>query len=376
MKIDTLKDFIQSANINFLIGSGLSRDFLPVLGKIEEQLALVDKLPDDKRTGVTATLYREYFEKVIVPNFKQGDREDDFRQTLFNYTTFLNIWNSILHNRCSSLRSKQANIFSTNIDLMVELAAESTGVEFNDGFIGSVNPVFDEANFQKTIRKESVHFHNSTELPLFNLMKMHGSVNWKNCNGKIINDFNLKLINNTSKILEEFEEGAFPQYSDNNESIAKQIKGVYDYSKFSDAYSQFQIVNPTKRKFSETVLDMHFYELMRMFSNNLEKDNSILFVMGFSFADEHIRSIVKRALKTNPTLIVIIFSYTDETKQSYVSFLGDNISNLSIITPSSFNTANALKDDCKIERFDFKSINRVFDMILRLIPIQFGNGKK
>ena len=36
MVIDTdiIKDFIQSGNINFLIGSGLSRPFLPILGKI------------------------------------------------------------------------------------------------------------------------------------------------------------------------------------------------------------------------------------------------------------------------------------------------------------------------------------------------------
>ena len=49
----------------------------------------------------------------------------------------------------------QANIFSTNIDLFVESAAETTGVEFNDGFIGSTNPVFSEANFQKSVFSES-----------------------------------------------------------------------------------------------------------------------------------------------------------------------------------------------------------------------------
>ena len=35
MKLETLKDYVQSANINFLIGSGLSRPFLPTLGNIE-----------------------------------------------------------------------------------------------------------------------------------------------------------------------------------------------------------------------------------------------------------------------------------------------------------------------------------------------------
>lgn len=375
MKIEKLKDFVQSANVNFLIGSGLSCPFLPTLKNIEKQLATVKNLPEEKREGVTASIYREYFEKVIAPNLIKGRPEAKYFETLDNYKEFLNIWNAILHNRCTSLRSKQANIYSTNIDLMVEKAVEAVAVEFNDGFIGSVMPVFNEANFQKTVRKESTHFQNSTELPVFNLMKMHGSVNWKNVGDKIINDYNLSLISRVNKVIGKYEEGVFPQYSADNAEISKQIEAPVDFSDFADAYNQFQIVNPTKRKFSETVMDMHFYELMRMFSNSLERENSLLFVMGFSFADEHIRSIVKRALKTNPTLVVIVFAYEDNDENSYRSKFEENFSNLMIVTPSNYNEDNSLKDESKIDKFDFKSVNNVFQNLLNLIPVRFGDGR-
>lgn len=258
---------------------------------------------------------------------------------------------------------------------MVEKAVEAVEVEFNDGFIGSVMPVFNEANFQKTVCKESVHFQNSTDLPLFNLMKMHGSVNWKNAGDKIINDYNLSLISHVNEVIGKYEDGVFPQYYSDNKEIAKHIEDAADFSDFADAYNQFQIVNPTKRKFSETVMDVHFYELMRMFSNSLEKENSLLFVMGFSFADEHIRNIVKRALKTNPTLLVVVFAYDNKEENSYRSKFEENLSSFIIVTPSKYNEDNSLKEDSQIVKFDFKSINNVFQELLNLIPLHFGDGR-
>lgn len=53
MKIETIKYYIQSANVNFLYGSGLSRPFLAVLGNIEKRLTelneeRIDQLLQDK----------------------------------------------------------------------------------------------------------------------------------------------------------------------------------------------------------------------------------------------------------------------------------------------------------------------------------------
>lgn len=375
MEIKTLKDFVQSGNINFLIGSGLSFPYLPTLGNIEGQLSDVKNIDADKQDIVTAVLYREYFEKVILPNRKVNDKLK-YDEVFGNYCDFLSIWNSILHNRCNNLRSKQANIFSTNIDLFIEKAAEETGVEFNDGFIGSVKPIFSEANFQKAVFKNSIHFQNSTELPTFNLLKIHGSINWRKDEDKVCNDIALSLISDVQQTLSQVKDSSFPEYKESNIDILAQIKGNYNVQEFRDTYDEFLIVNPTKKKFSETVFDVHFYELMRMMSNSLEKENSVLFVMGFSFADEHIRNIVKRALKTNPTLVVFIFAHTDADKDNYVNLFGNNDSNLIILTPSEFNNKNNLEKEDIIQQFDLKAINKAFNLLSNSIPIHFEYGSK
>ena len=49
MNIQTLKSYIQSANVNFLIGSGCSRPFLSVLGNVEKWLT---ELSEDKSIRV------------------------------------------------------------------------------------------------------------------------------------------------------------------------------------------------------------------------------------------------------------------------------------------------------------------------------------
>ena len=56
---------------------------------------------------------------------------------------------------------------------------------------------------------------------------------------------------------------------------------------------------------------------MRLYSNALEKENSVLFVVGFSFADEHIATLTRRSAENNPTLKVIIFAYCDEEEESF-----------------------------------------------------------
>ncbi len=45
-------------------------------------------------------------------------------------------------------------------------------------------------------------------------------------------------------------------------------------------------------------------------SNELEKQNALLISFGFSFADEHIYTIIERTLKINPTLTLILFAYS------------------------------------------------------------------
>ncbi len=391
MKIERLKDFIQPANINFLIGSGLSYPYLSTLGDIETLLVELDKQKNSNvKSLVKGSIYKAYFEKVIYPNLEseKKKKEADYDKVIDCYCNFLDLWNQIIHNRGGSLLPKQLNIYTTNIDTFVENSAERCKVELNDGFKGSVKPVFDEGNFHKSYIKNSVHFQNSTELPVFNLLKMHGSINWtENSNRQIINDSVLNQLNTISNEFAAIGDDFFIPLKSNIDEMmdeaqrkigGRRLRIDSSLRKFFDAYEKLIIVNPTKKKFSETVLDVHFYDLMRMYSNSLEKENTVLFVMGFSFADEHILNITERATRTNPTLLVIIFAYTDAEEQKYKDKFPSN-NNIIIITPSIFNVQNKKYiDDGVIEsvtNFDFEGINKIFGYISKMIPVSFKYGK-
>lgn len=163
---------------------------------------------------------------------------------------------------------------------------------------------------------------------------------------------------------------------------AEELELLYEtseYDAFITAYKKFIIVNPTKRKFAETVLDYHFYELMRLYSNALEKENSVLFVAGFSFADEHIATLTRRSAENNPTLKVIIFAFCDEEEDDLKKNIGIDSTcvnnNILIITPTKLRDMN-MDDEyknvvCDIERLDLKAINKIFDFINNTIHTSY-----
>lgn len=379
LELETLKDFIQSAHINFLIGSGLSYPYLETLGNIEKILTSLNTshINEQQKNIIAASIYKKYFEVVMYrnhPNYistSESENLEIYNDVLNQYIRFLQLWTLILHKRSNSLLSRQINIYSTNIDIFWEKAAEETKVEFNDGFRGTLSPVLDETMFQKRVIKNSVHFQNSTEVPTFNLLKIHGGINWLCYDDSIKNDPTLTQIDKIhSTIQNAIEKGADFIDFNNVDVMLKDFHFIVDPDEteelikpFMNEYHQIAMINPNKAKFSLTVLDAHFYEMMRMFSNSLEKENSILMVMGFSFADEHILNIVCRAARRNPTLQILIFAYTDDCVESYeVKFKG--IPNIIILGPSNIMNKGTIISN----KFSFEGINNVFTNLNEIIP--------
>lgn len=58
----------------------------------------------------------------------------------------------------------------------------------NDGFRGTLKPVYNESNFQISLSKSGLQFLKQAEVPMFNLVKVHGAVNWKEQDGAINSD--------------------------------------------------------------------------------------------------------------------------------------------------------------------------------------------
>lgn len=390
MTLEIFRNFIQSSNLNFLYGSGISRPYLSTLGNIEKWLTKLveDDSKEPYKEVIKASLYKAYCDGVILKN-RYFYPDKDFLETKSAYTDFFSVCNELMNKRNSQLLNKQINLFTTNIDLLAEETLEKSGIELNDGFRGTLKPAYSESNFQISLSKSSMQFHKQAEVPMFNLIKVHGAVNWKEQNGTIQSDTILMYY--VQQALDKIDKDYFVelQNADKKEKTFDEVKTEADdialilpddaYKEFFEAYNKIVMINPTKEKFKTSVLDYHFYELMRIYSNALERENSILFVMGFSFADEHIAQITKRAADTNPTLQVVVFAYSDEDEEGYKKNLqiehGCSNNNILILTPTKFKELNNEKYSglcSKVSFFDLKTINLIFKEISNNIHSCYG----
>ena len=375
-KRNHIKFVFQDCNINFLIGSGLSTPFFGTLGKIEEWLTDLEKkksdLEDEEYIFIKASLYNAYFEvamqgNIDILNFSNEvteyleigdtDTEEDnehkrLNNTFLNYKDFLNTLSHILYERRSNTVSKQVNLFTTNIDIFLEKTLEYLDLHFNDGFNGIFKKKFSLSNFKKSFYQKSLQYDNISEIPVFNLLKVHGSVTWKMISDNI-HFSRLGYVRRISELKQKDEFEIIDINSLNNEKwkadkqdltideIVQQLEefdDIPDLSKFLRLYEKLQIINPTKEKFKDTTFNKTYYELLRLYANELEKENTVLFVMGFSMADEHIREITIRALKSNPTLKVFFVPYMQDANDIRANFKADkleveNFKNIDFINP-------------------------------------------
>lgn len=371
MDIDKLKNTIQDSNLNFLIGSGLSVPYFSTLGNIELLLTELNDnttLTSEQREIIRASILGKYYDTVVSknPNIIDDAVIDPVKdEVMNNYKEFLILLNTIVLRRKSSILNKQVNLFTTNIDVFLEKTLEVTQLEFNDGFYGRFKPVFSLTNFKKSLLKKSLHYDNTSEIPVFNLLKVHGSLTWKSENEKIV----YSELEGIAEIKDKWDAiktnvidfGVSDKLAHFISSVSS-ITHNSTYSDFLDAYEKLAVVNPTKEKFQDTILNLHYYELLRLLSNELEKENTILFIMGFSMADEHIREIVLRAANSNPTLTIKIFAYDSSAKAA----IEGNIKKGN--TTIRYNNIEVKEPDSGASNFDFKTLNEsIFKPVLEKI---------
>jgi len=88
-------------------------------------------------------------------------------------------------------------------------------------------------------------------------------------------------------------------------------------------------------------MDSTYYELLRIYANELDREGTLLVSFGFSFGDSHILGITKRALK-NPTLRVVAFAFNDADRETYLKRF-DGCNNVDIIAPSNLTNLDFAK---------------------------------
>lgn len=342
----TIQEHMSGKNINFLIGSGASMPLFSTLsiGKnmptFEELVSslYVDELNRKK-------LYLYYFEKWISKMDSSSENDDNYEAVFENYYKFISMLIEIL-DREPLNKPRRINIFTTNYDMMFEKAFDKVNSEnklayFNDGSSGFINKIISIDNFNLNVSHSGSYDKSRVELPTINLFKMHGSISWnkstKNSEDKIEVDYELNNLTKLKDLIEKnkdlqiTEQIATILYEIDEKQISMEekcmevnsrLESIIDndetkekLNEFYKEYKNLLIINPDKNKFYHTVYEQHYYQMIRNFSYEIEKDNTILFVFGFSFNDEHILDIFKRAI-INPKSKIYIVAFDNEAFNS------------------------------------------------------------
>jgi hypothetical protein len=173
----------QSANINFLIGSGASHPAIPSAGAVEREIANLFEAGDE--VAAYLRLY-EFLATIQAPTNKliAGVANANNTTVVGNYTEYLGIIEVILSERRTSLLPKQATIFTTNYDLFIEQASLSyLAMRLNDGFsrVPSLTgrSEYSSRTFFTTTSSTGNLYNYKVDIPCINLMKLHGSLSWK-----------------------------------------------------------------------------------------------------------------------------------------------------------------------------------------------------
>lgn len=371
-KKELLKSVLVEKNVTFLLGAGASAPFFSSLGRFE--LILSHKDISESGANLIKTLFfnlsisdNSYLLNYLDSVCYCGEKSELMISILNEYSRFIHNNLEYLKLRNSRVSPKRVNIVTTNYDLFLESAVETIlennpRIFFNDGANGYVKRVLNTDNFNKTLLYSGIFDNYTNEMPVINMIKCHGSINWKKLQQQANNKHAIQIspvesaITKINKSLHEFLtkfEKDIENYSllanldfsniqefilllNSKEAVLDElIKDINNLSNYSgkltseikDSLEQLQIVFPTKRKFQSTLIEEHYFNMLRLLSYELEKEQSALIVFGFSFYDEHISDIVQRSLN-NPNLIVLIFCFQNDNETEIISRF--NFSGLSI----------------------------------------------
>lgn len=326
-----LVEFFNIKNIHFLFGSGTSCNAIPNMkGLFKEVLkTLINQKNSLPRNEFYEEIWREfksihhrsrdkgnleeilgilYSNRTYLDNYSDKEKEfkicieliksieyiiftkiniefdtEEAKRVLVNYQTFY---------QKLALRNKdlsRLNIFTTNNDLFNETALDSLNIHYLNGFGGGINKFFNPALFNYTFSKRmdtSIEKYEPVE-NMVNLYKIHGSINWIEDSSNINTFFKIREVSYPEKL----------------EADKKNI-----------------LIYPTPTKQNKS-LGSPYVELFREFQKKLLIPHSVLFVIGYSFSDEHVNNIIYQALATNSTINVVILN---DVESKDIARINDN----------------------------------------------------
>ncbi|HDY87877.1 MAG TPA: hypothetical protein ENH82_07160 [bacterium] len=313
-------------NVSFLLGAGTSSDAIPNMKRLYSEISseieadaelseyakkLYTSIAGDNIENILNVLYarKHYLQGVVPPpappptppsgtpppprptpletvskliDFIQNKMFSKINVDLSSEKSVetLNLYKGLYQK--TALRNKdlsRINVFTTNNDLFNEKALDNLNINYNNGFGGGLDRFFNPARFSYTFSKKIDPNLEKFE-PLENMVylyKLHGSISWIEAEGNSL--FNIQEV----PVVGEAEKP--------NE--------------------QHVLIYPTPLKQNQS-LGSPYADLIREFKAKLEQPNSVIFIIGYSFSDEHINNIIYQSMASNSSISVVIFGeYSD-----------------------------------------------------------------
>lgn len=162
-------------------------------------------------------------------------------------------------------------IFTLNYDLIIEKALDSLGVSYFDGFSGTIDRAIqtESYNYDLYFPGETTEGNVQRVDRVLHLFKLHGSINW------------LKIKRTSSNIWG-----------------VKQ--GIPKEGQYADL-----MIYPSPIKEGE-ILGYPYSEMFRHFSFSINRPQSVLFTIGYSFNDNHINQLIYQSFSIPSFVLVII----------------------------------------------------------------------
>ncbi len=172
-------------------------------------------------------------------------------------------------------RDYPIEVFTTNYDLLLEMAMEDVGTYFFDGFVGSVEPFFAPSTVEADARLGT----DISAVPRtwVRLWKLHGSIGWRRVKTQL----------------------------DDSHRIAR---APLDTVTEADEY----IIFPSHEKYSDS-RKLPFVAYHDRLRTLLLIPDVLLIVAGYSFADQHINEIILQCLRANSSLAVTVLLHDPAT---------------------------------------------------------------
>ena len=181
-------------------------------------------------------------------------------------------------------------IYTTNYDMLLEMAMEANYTPYFDGFTGSYEPFFSPESI------ESFPGENDSTVKWIRLWKIHGSLNW--------------MKKKSSPILSE---------------------RIVRLGKIDEPVNELMIY-PSKEKYNLSRKEpfIAYFDRMKQY---LQRGELVFICSGYSFSDQHINDIIFNAMRQNKRLYVMVFCYLDEQVAAMRSYATAHM-NLCIMGPT------------------------------------------